>query len=94
MNDALHDGIAIVVNEGQRSGLVCDGQRELIVVHQTNFLDLGRVVDVVEKAGDAENFRLFSASDLDGGRPDLDVDLGVLVGELERVVEHLQVFVE
>ena len=94
VNYALHDGVAIVVNEWERSGLVSDGQRELVVVHQTNFLNLRRVVDVVEKAGDAEDFRLFSASDLDGRRPDLNVDLGVLVGKLQRVVEDLQILVE
>jgi hypothetical protein len=31
---------------------------------------------------------------LDGRRPDLDVDLGVLVGKLQRVIEDLQVLVE
>jgi len=94
MNDALYDGVAVVVDEGERPGLVGDGQRELVVVDQADFFDLGCVVDVVEEAGDAQHLGLFGAGDLDGAGADLDVDLGVLVREFERVVEHLQVFVE
>ena len=91
---ALHDGVTVVVDEGQGSRLVGDGQRELVVVDQADFLDLGGVVDVVEEAGDAQDLGLLGAGDLDGAGADLDVDLRVLVRKFERVVEHLQVFVE
>ena len=94
MDDALHDGVTIVVDEGQGARLVGDGQRELVVIDQANFLDLRGVVDVVEEAGDAQHLGLLGAGDLDGAGADLDVNFRVLVRKFERVVEHLQVFVE
>ena len=39
--------VAVVVNERKRSTLIGDGESELIVVHETNFLDFGSVINVV-----------------------------------------------
>ena len=94
MDDALHDGVAIVVDEGQGARLVGDGQRELVVIDQADFLDLRGVVDIVKEASDAQDLGLLGAGDLNGAGADLDVNFRVLVRKFERVVEHLQVFVE
>ena len=47
--DSLHDVLAVVVYETERTRLVRDGHRELIVVHEADLFDFGRVVDVVEQ---------------------------------------------
>lgn len=47
MDDCLYDAVAVVVDEAQRAALVGDRQRELVVVDEANFLDLGRVIDIV-----------------------------------------------
>ena len=82
------------MDEGQGPRLVGNGQRELVVVDEAHLLNLAGVVHVVEQDGVAQNLGLLGAGDLDGGGPDLDVDLGVLVTQLEGVVEDLEVLVE
>ena len=57
MNYALNDGITIVVDKGQGPGLVGDGQGELVVIHQADFLNLAGIVHVVQEDGDAQHFK-------------------------------------
>jgi hypothetical protein len=49
VNDGLDNGVAIVVNKGEGPGLVGNGERELVVVHQADLLYLTRVVDIVQQ---------------------------------------------
>ena len=65
MNNTLDNGIAIIVDKGQGSGFIGNGQGELVVIYQTNFFDFAGVVNIVEENGDAKDFGLFSTSDLD-----------------------------
>ena len=94
MNDALHDWVTVIVDERKGSGFIGDGQGELVIVDQTDFLNLRSVVHVVEETSDAKNLSLLGACNLNGTWADLDVDLCVLVWQFESVVEDLQVFVE
>ena len=48
--------VAVVVDERERPTLIGDGERELVVVHQANFLDLGSVINVVQKDGVTQDF--------------------------------------
>ena len=49
VNHRLDDVVAIVVNQRQRTRFIADRQREVIVVDETHFFDLGRVINIVEQ---------------------------------------------
>ena len=55
VDDRLHDALAVVVNEAERTALVEYRERELVVVDETDLLDLRRAVDVVQEHLVAQN---------------------------------------
>lgn len=55
VDDGVHDGIALLVHEGEWCALVGDGERELVLVNQADLLDLRGVVDIVEEDGLAQD---------------------------------------
>lgn len=55
MDNGLNDGVAVVVYEGERPGLVGDGERELVVVDEADLLDLAGVVHIVQQHGVAQH---------------------------------------
>ena len=67
------------MDERKGSGFIGNGQGELVIVDQTDFLNLRSVVHVVEETSDAKNLSLLGACNLNGAWADLDVDLCVLV---------------
>ena len=72
MNYALNNGITIVVDKGQRPGLVGNGQGELVVVDQADLLNLASVVHVVQKDGDAQHFKRSVNFDMSFWRHQID----------------------
>lgn len=36
VDDVVNDVVTVIVDEGERPRLVGDGQRELVIIHQTN----------------------------------------------------------
>lgn len=48
VDDGVHYSLALLVHEGERRSLVGDGQRELVLVHQADLLDLRGVINIVE----------------------------------------------
>ena len=65
VDDGLDDALAIVVYETEWAAFVCDGQRELIVVNETNLFDLRRVVHVVQDHLVAEHAQFVCGRHLD-----------------------------
>jgi hypothetical protein len=80
------------VNQRQWTRFIADRQREVIVVDETHFFDLGRVINIVEQNTVPEHFRLFTRRHLNRLRSDSDRHFRVLVRQVQRVVEHFEIF--
>lgn len=94
VNDGLHDAITIVVYKTKRPAFVSDCKRKLVVIDQAHLFYLGSVIHVVQKNGMGEYFGFFCRGNLYCCGSHFYCDFRVLMRQLQRVVEHLQILVQ